>query len=120
MATLIVLTDLAAPAAFRRGGLAMYVLQWLHGLERLGHDVYFIEFLEAHPGADVAAVVRYFEETMTGWWRPERSALIVDETGESLYGLSAGQVARAAGAAAGLFTLAAPYRREPYRLVERA
>jgi hypothetical protein len=117
MATLIVLSDLAAPATLGRGGHAMYLLQWLHGLERLGHEVLFIEFLEEHPGDNRGPVVRYFDDTVTGWWHPERSALLVAATTESLYGLNAAEVARYAARAVAVLTLAAPYRREPYPLI---
>src|SRR5947207_3177962 len=54
MSTLIVVEDLAAPAVIGRGGLAMYLLQFLSGLARLGHDVLFVEFLQEEP--DTAAV----------------------------------------------------------------
>src|SRR5437588_827281 len=55
MATLIVVEDLAAPASLGRGGHAMYVLQWLHALERLGHHVLFLEFLREDPGSGRAS-----------------------------------------------------------------
>ena len=119
MASLIVLSDLAAPATIGRGGHAMYLLQWLHGLERLGHRVLFIEFLKEHPGPGGGAAVRYFHETVAGWWHPEQSALLVETTAESLYGLDAGRVRQFAAGAAAVLTLAAPYRREPYPLLEK-
>jgi hypothetical protein len=53
------------------------------------------------------------------WWHPERSALLVESSLETLYGLSAAQLAQAAGRAAALLTLAAHYRRHPYPLVEK-
>jgi hypothetical protein len=119
MATLIVLSDLVAPAVFRRGGHAMYVLQWLHGLERVGQDVLFVEFLKEHPGESTAATVRYFQEVMTDWWHPERSALVVEPTLESLCGLDGPQMARVVERADAVLTLAATYRREPYPLLEK-
>jgi hypothetical protein len=117
MSTLIVLSDLAAPATFRRGGHAMFVLQWLHGLERLGHHVLFIEFLKEHPGEGAASLVRCFDETVTGWWDADQSSLIVETSTETLYGLDAAQVKRIAEEASAVITLAAPYRREPYPLI---
>ncbi|HEY7310218.1 MAG TPA: glycosyltransferase [Gemmataceae bacterium] len=116
MATLIVVEDLAAPASVGRGGLVMYPLQWLHGLERLGHRVVFIEFLRERPGA---AVVRYFRATVERWWRPEQSALLLESPLESLYGLGIAEVGKIAGEAAALITLAAHYRRDPYPLLGR-
>src|SRR5437763_13773053 len=94
MATLIVVEDLAGPASRGRGGHALYVLQWLNGLARLGHRVFFVEFLKDDPGADREAVVRYFAETVEEWWRPGQAALLAEKSLESLYGPDAGQVAR--------------------------
>jgi hypothetical protein len=118
MATLIVLADCAAPASVGRGGLGMYVLQWLHGLKRLGHRILFVEWLKEHPGWDRDAGVRYFRRTMERWWHPELSALLVESSLESLYGLAAPEVARIAAEAAALITLAAHYRRDPYPLLD--
>jgi hypothetical protein len=96
----------------------MYVLQWLHGLERLGHEVLFLEFLQEDPQEKRRGMVRYFGAMMERWWHPDRSALLLESTTESLYGLNAPQVAASAGQAAALITLAAHYRRDPYPLVD--
>jgi hypothetical protein len=119
MATLIVVEDLAGPASIGRGGLVMYPLQWLHGLKRLGHRVLFVEFLKEDPGREREAVAGYFRRTVERWWQPEMSALLVEPSLDSLYGLTAPEVARLAGEAAGLITLAAHYRRKPYPLLDR-
>jgi hypothetical protein len=119
MATIIVVEDLAAPASRGRGGLAMYTLQWLHGLERLGHRVFFLEFLKEEPGAAGEGLVRYFREVITTWWRPKRAALLVEGSLASLYGLDAAGVARVAAEADAVITLAAHYRRAPYPLIDR-
>jgi hypothetical protein len=96
----------------------MYLLQWLHGLERLGHRALFAEFLKTDPGQARERMVRYFDDTVVRWWRPEAAALILASSGESLYGLTAAEVAHAAREAAAILTIAAPYRREPYPLLE--
>jgi hypothetical protein len=119
MATLIVVEDLAAPASAGRGGLAMYLLQWLRGLESLGHEVYFFEFLAEDPGEGRTGAVRYFGEALESFWRNDRAALLIEKTGESLYGLSAAGAAEVAGRAAAVVTIAAHYRREPYPLLEK-
>jgi hypothetical protein len=116
MATLIVIEDLAAPASLGRGGLGMLVLQWLHGLARLGHRVLFLEFLDEH--TDWNSAVRYFGETITSWWRPENAALLRADGSASRWGLDREQVMAAAREAAALITLAAHYRRDPYPFVE--
>jgi hypothetical protein len=119
MATLIVVEDLAAPATIGRGGQTMHVLQWLHGFRRLGHRVLFVEFLKDDPGDARGAAIRYFHDTMATWWDPEWATLIVADTVETLYGPDRGQVARIAGEAAAVITLAAHYRREPYPLIDK-
>ena len=114
MATLIVTEDLAAPATVGRGGQTMFLLQYLRGLERLGHRVLFVEFLQQDPGKGRAAAVRYFRESVEGWWHPEWACLLVEPTSESLWGLGGEQVARIGREAAALITLSAHYRAEPY------
>jgi hypothetical protein len=117
MATLIVVEDLAAPASLGRGGQTMYLLQWLHGLKRQGHDVLFVEFLDKDPGKNRETVVRYFRETIEEWWHPEWAALFVEKTLEPLYGPGTKHVEKVAKKAAALITLAAHYRAKPYPLV---
>jgi hypothetical protein len=96
MATLIVVEELAGPAVIGRGGHAMRVLQTLHGLERLGHQVVFLEFLEA----------------VSAWWRPDWSALILEPECKTLWGLPPAEVERLAAEAAGVITLMPVYRRD--------
>jgi hypothetical protein len=117
MATIIVVEELAGPAVLGRGGHSMRVLQTLHGLERLGHRVLFLEFLTRDPGPERPAVARYFGETVARWWHPDQAALLLEASAESLYGLTAEQVGRTAAEAAAVLTLAAPYRRDPYPLI---
>lgn len=118
MATIIVTEDLAGPAVVGRGGHTMVLLQMLHGLERLGHRVIYIEFLEKDPGNARELMVSYFSETISKWWYPDRAALILEPSSESLYGLDVEQVARIANQAAAVITRAARYRRAPYPLIE--
>jgi hypothetical protein len=118
MATVIVLSDIASAASIGRGGVAMYELQWLHGLERRGHRVLSVEFLQAHADSREARA-RYYRDTISTWWHPEQCALILEESSESLYGLDAGRVACLASEADAVFTLAARYRREPFPLIDK-
>src|SRR5262245_10363721 len=119
MATLVVVSDLVEPASVGRGGPAMYLLQWLHGLRRLGHDVLFLEFLKKDPGPEREDMIRYFEATIGQWWEPSSAALVLASTAESLAGLRIDEVKRAAQGAAAVITMAAPYRFEPYPFLER-
>jgi hypothetical protein len=119
MATVIVHTDLASPASVGRGGLSAYELQWVHGLERLGHEVVCLEFLAEDPGMARETVRRHFRESMAVRRQPELCALVVEPSLRVLYGLDVGQITSHASRAAAVFTLAARYRREPYPLVEK-
>jgi hypothetical protein len=117
MATLIVVEDLAAWATLGRGGQTMFLLQYLRGLERLGHRVLFVEFRQKEPTETREAVLRYFSDVIGTWWHPEWAALIIESPLKSLYGLDPGQVARIADQADGLITLSAHYRAEPFPLI---
>src|SRR5262245_13127960 len=116
--TLVVVSDLAEPASIGRGGLSMYVLQWLHGLERLGHRVVFLEFLKKDPGESRESLVRYFRDTITKWWRPQQSALLLATSATSLFGLESEEVRHVARQAAAVITIAATYRSDPYPLID--
>ena len=72
MATLIVVEDLAASSVRGRGGHALYVLQTILGLARLGHRVVFVECLDEHDDAAVAS----FTALMARWWDLDESALL--------------------------------------------
>jgi len=111
MARLIVVADLAGPSVLGRGGHAMHVMQFLEGLRRLGHDVLFVEPLEIAPSA---ATRRSFASLIEGWWDPQRAALMDTWTGASHAGLSTAAIRAFAASAAGLLSLAAHYRAEPW------
>jgi hypothetical protein len=114
VATLILVEDLAHPAVVGWGGIALHVLQYLEGLRRMGHEVYFVEFLEEPPEPEA---VRYFEQVIDGWWSREHAALLVEPTLASASGLDADAVANVATRADAVITLAAHYRREPWPLI---
>lgn len=115
MARLIAVEDLAGPSVLGRGGHAMHVLQILEGLRRLGHDVLFVEYLDAAPSPEA---LRSFTSLVGDWWDPGRAALLDAQTGASHAGLSTAAVRSFAAGAAGLLTLAAHYRAEPWPLLE--
>jgi hypothetical protein len=95
----------------------MFLMQYLRGLERLGHRVLFVEFLEKEPRKNRARVVGYFGEAVSAWWHPESSALLVESTNKSLYGLAPEQVANFAAGADAVISLSARYRPTPYPLI---
>lgn len=115
MATLIVVEDLAHPAVVGRGGASMRKLHWLEGLRRLGHDVYFVEFLEKPPSP---TATRHFEQVIKGMWSPQRAALLLEPTLGSVWGLDAGAIRELAARADAVLTLCAPYRKEPRPLID--
>jgi hypothetical protein len=115
MARLIAVEDLAGPSVLGRGGHAMHVLQILEGLRRLGHDVLFVEYLDAPPSR---ATLDSFAGLVEGWWDPARAALLDARSGASHAGMSSAEVERFAAGAEGLLTLAAHYRAEPWPLLE--
>ncbi len=118
MASLIVIEDLVGPASLGRGGHTMYVLQWLAAFERLGHRVFFLEFLKEDPGEGSPALARYFTDLVSRWWRMDRAALIVEPGLRFLSGMDSNQVRAAVREASALVTLAAHYRRKPYPMVD--
>ena len=90
-----------------RGGHAAYVLQWLEGLRRAGHDVLYHDTVDGR-GADVTA----FRAIVERWWDPARAAAILP-SGESAYGMTSAEVRAFAREAEVLISLGATYRREP-------
>jgi len=114
VATLVVVEDLVGPSVRGRGGHAMYVLQTLLGLERLGHRVVFVECLDRQ--ADAAAVAE-FRSLMTRWWHPDACALLAPD-GRALAGMSDAALDAAAAAADAVITLAAHYREQPWPRLE--
>jgi hypothetical protein len=93
----------------------MYVLQWLRGLERLGHRILFVDYLDEYNQSTVWA----FQRLMCEWWYPDQCALILRSSMASLYGLSTEQVRRIAAEADALITLNVPCTREPLPLLEQ-
>lgn len=90
-----------------RGGHIMYVLQWLEGLRRLGHEVLYFEEVTGGPDA-----VRLFTGVMEQWWSPSLVSL-VNASGEAAYGLNAKEVEQFGHQAAGVISLSATYKAEP-------
>lgn len=115
MANLIVVEDLAHPSVVAQGGHAMYVLHYLEGFRRLGHEVYFLEFLDDPPEPEA---VRYFEQVVRRWWSPARAALLLEPALDSLSGLDVQAVRDIAAGADAVITLSAHYRREPWPLID--
>lgn len=115
MATLIVVEDLAGRSVRGRGGHALYVLQTVRGLARLGHRVVFVECLDEEGDAEA---IESFASLMARWWRLDASALLTRD-GRVLAGMADDELDDAARSANAIITLAAHYRREPWPRLER-
>ena len=113
MAKIIFLQDIVWDGTVSRGGQNMFILQWMRGLERLGHEVVFLDFIGTGFEAGRDAMLRAFDQVITRWWHPRQTALVVTPTLETLYGMDSGQITRFADGAAAVVTLSAPFRREP-------
>jgi hypothetical protein len=82
----------------------MFVLQWLHGLRRLGHRVVL---LNPTTGDDIpSADVEHFSALMTEWWSLDDAVLIAGDTDRTLAGLSTKQWHSYCRGADGLLTVA--------------
>jgi hypothetical protein len=92
------------------GGATWAVLQYILGLRRLGHDVYFVEPVMARSiqpvGAPLESSVNaaYFRSVVRSFHLEGRSSLLVKETGEAV-GLSRNDLRAIAGRADMLFNV---------------
>jgi hypothetical protein len=114
VARLIVVEDLAAPSVVGRGGHALWVLEMLCGLARLGHQVLFVEFLDAAPDPEQLA---WFHSAIGVHWRMEDSALLVGPDWHSVAGVDVDGVTDAGRGADAVITLSAHYTKEPWPLI---
>jgi hypothetical protein len=76
VATILVNVDLLWSSNKPRGGHAMYVLQWLRGLRRLGHRAVLLDFFPWKPDKHGDAPRLAFEGIMNEWWRLEDAVLV--------------------------------------------
>lgn len=94
----------------RQGGATWAVLQYVLGLRRLGHDVYFVEPLKPEArrptGASLAASenAAYFRAVMAEFGLSDRSALLLEGTTQT-EGLPYARLAELAGRADLLFNV---------------
>ena len=116
MARLIVISDFVWDGTISRGGHTMFMLQWLKGLERLGHEVLFIDLVKSDFHERRESVRRAFHQVVQKWWHADLASLMVGSTFDSIYGLDAAAVSRFAEESAALITIAVPASREPFPL----
>jgi hypothetical protein len=65
----------------------MFVLQWLHGLQALGHRILFVNFVEPQLAEHREAAQQYFAGVMERWWHHSPAALIDADSLRSLWGV---------------------------------
>ncbi len=102
-----------------RGGHVACVVQWLIGLEQLGHDVLFINPIASMAPADERRAANHFASTMTAWWHLDRSGLLDSATRRSVAGRSYDDIAAFASTADALLTIALTGSSEPPPPLER-
>ncbi len=117
MAKIIVVGDIVWDGQVGRGGHTMHLLQWLVGLERLKHQVLFLDCIGGSQVAPQGGTIRAFDEVIRQWWHADQTALLDGD--EPLYGLDRAQLSRFAGEAAALITIGAPGCRRPLGWVEK-
>ena len=115
MANLILQGDFVYDGRVQRGGHAMYVLHWLHGLERLGHKVVLLNHVGDDQLKERAGTLRRFGELVSEWWHPDRTALLYRN--DSIFGMDKHQLTQFAREAAALITLGVPGRRQVAEVV---
>jgi len=119
MANLIVIQDILWSAEKSRSGMCFYVLQFLNGLERLGHRVLFLDVIGFDPRQHGEAAIRRFSDIINKWWHADQTALVRKGSQESFYGLDTSEIIRNANQADAVIQISAPYSRAPHSLVER-
>jgi hypothetical protein len=119
MARLIVISNIVWDGTVSRGGQTMLLLQWLLGLERLGHEVLFLNPIKSDFQERRETVKRLFDEVIKKWWHANLTSLMVDSTLDSLYGLDAAAVTRFAEQSAGLIVVGVRASREPFPLTTK-
>jgi hypothetical protein len=55
----------------------MFALQWLHGLERLGHEVLFIDLVNSDFQERRERVRHAFDQVIQKWWHTYLTSLMV-------------------------------------------
>jgi hypothetical protein len=119
MARLIVIEDIVWDGTISRGGHTMFMLEWLQGLKRLGHEVLFLDLVRSDFQEQRERVSDAFGEVIQKWWHPNLTSLMVGSTLDSLYGLDAAAVSRFAEKSAALIAVGVPPSREPFPLTAK-
>ena len=53
----------------------MFLLQWMRGLERLGHEVVFLDFIGSGFEEGREAMLRAFDQVISKWWHPQADSV---------------------------------------------
>lgn len=85
----------------------MFILQWLEGLRRLGHEVLYHDYADGRP-----ETTALFGEIMERCWDPALSALVLP-SGRAAFGLDAKQVEKFGRDSVALISLGCTFRADP-------
>ena len=96
-----------------RGGHVACVLQWLVGLEQLGHDVLFVNTIPQLETDQRQSAVQSFVNTVESYWNLHRSVLLDAGEHRSLAGISYVDLKSFARRCSGLITIAMTAEFEP-------
>ena len=117
MAKIIFLADLVWDGQVGRGGQAMLVLQWLHGLKRLGHDVLLLNQVGTQQLRQRSTTLSALTALISEWWNPSQTCLIHGDN--SILGLGISEVQKFASDAAATIQFGIPGSRHTGALVEK-
>jgi hypothetical protein len=110
MAKIVFIGDLVWDGHVARGGQAMIVLQWLHGLKRKGQDVLLLNMIGEQQPLQRNLTVQAFGKLIEEWWNPANTCLMREN--ESLYGLEISAVRAFVESADALFQFGIPGKRQ--------
>ena len=116
MAKILFLADLVWDGQVGRGGQAMLVLQWLHGLKRLGHDVLLLNQVGTEQLRQQSTTLSALAALISEWWNPSQTCLIHGDN--SILGLGISEVQKFASDAAATIQFGIPGSRHTGALAE--
>ena len=95
-----------------RGGHIIYVLQWLEGLRRLGHEVLYCDNYDSSVVPNPTIAAKYFAGIISKSSNPKLCSL-VDPSGNAIYGLNSKKVEEFGKNAQALISLGCTFSAEP-------
>jgi hypothetical protein len=116
MAKIIFIADVVWDGHVGRGGQVMLVLQWLHGLKMLGHEVLFLNYVGVQHFEQRHTMLPLLRALIDEWWNPMQTCVI--HADNSVFGVEMSAARKFACEAAAVIQFAIPGRRFPPAMVE--